>query len=92
MTLKDKVVVAKTLFTQSIDDEIVILDTQSEEYFGLDEMGAVMWEELRQSGSLEKLFNSINEAYDVDMEQLKVDILHFVQSLADAGLVQIESK
>ena len=92
MTLNDSVKIGSTLFVQQVDNEIVILDTKSEEYFGLDAMGAVMWEELSQSGSLQKVFDVVSETYEVDDSQLEADIIRFVVSLADAGLVQVESR
>ena len=89
ITLDQKINIADTVFAQEVDDEMVILDTVTEEYFGLDEMAAVIWQHLSESRSLQKVHDAMYEAYEVDSEQLEKDICRFVQQLADAGLVQV---
>lgn len=88
MRLSDTITIADTVFAQEIDDEMVILDTISEEYFGLDEMAAVIWQHLSQSGSLQNVYDAMVEVYEVDAAALEKDICRFVQELADAGLVK----
>ncbi len=88
MNLNKKVTFADTVFAQEVDDEIVILDTISEEYFGLDEMAAVIWQDLSKSGSLQKVHDEMIEVYEVDAVQLEKDICHFVQELVDTELIQ----
>ncbi len=89
MTLDDKVIISDSVFAQKIDEEVVILDTVKEEYFGLDEMAAVIWQHLNASGSLRETYDSMLEAYEVDAEQLEADICRFVQELVDTGLVEV---
>jgi len=89
MTIQDKVTMSETLFAQEVDNEVVILDTASEEYFGLDAMGAVIWQHLSEHGTLQKTYESMQEQYAVDDEQLEADICRFVQELVDAGLVKV---
>ena len=88
MTLQETITIPDTLFAQEVDEEIVILDTTSQEYFGLDEVGAVIWQHLSEHGSLHKAYNAMREEYEVDDEQLEADICRFVQELVDADLVQ----
>ncbi len=89
MTLQDNITIADTVFAQEVDEEMVILDTVSEEYFGLDEMAAVIWQHLSETGSLQQTHDAMSEMYDVDAQQLEADICRFVQELVDAGLVQV---
>ncbi len=91
MTLQDTITIPDTLFAQVVDDEMVILDTVTQEYFGLDASGAMIWEYLSESGSLQSAFDAMFAAYDVDAKQLENDICRFVQELVDAGLVQQET-
>ena len=88
MTLNDTIFIADTVFAQEVDHEMVILDTESEEYFGLDETGAVIWQYLSENGALEQVFETMFEKYEVDVKQLEADICRFTQELVDAGLVQ----
>ena len=88
MTLQNTITIPETLFAQVVDEEMVILDSISQEYFGLDETGAVIWQHLNEHGSLQKTYNAMREMYEVDVKQLEVDICRFVQELVDAGLVE----
>ena len=91
MTLEDIITLPNTLFAQVVDEEMVILDTTSQEYFGLDETGDVIWHHLSEHGSLQKTYEAMSEVYAVDAAQLEADICRFVQELVDAGLVELKS-
>lgn len=91
MTLADKIECADTVFAQMVDDEMVLLDTASGEYFGLDGTGAVIWQHMGENKSLNAVHATMLDMYDVDAEQLENDIVTFVQKLLDAGLVEIVS-
>ncbi len=88
MRLTDTIIIPDTVFAQEVDQEMVILDTASEEYFGLDATGAVTWQYLNENGSLQQVFDTMFEKYEVDAKQLEADICRFTQELFDAGLVQ----
>ena len=90
MMLQHNITIPKTIFAQEVDAEIVILDTRSEEYFGLDAMGAVIWQHLSETSSLQKTYDAMNGVYEVDAQQLEADICRFVQDLVDAGLVALQ--
>lgn len=74
-----------------VDDEMVILNTESGEYFGLDEMGALMWQHFSQDDSIQETFERISAIYEVESEQLQNDIFTFIQKLENAGLIQIKA-
>ena len=88
IALHDSVNIPHTVFAQEVDGEMVILDTASKEYFGLDATGAVIWQHLSENGALQEVFETMLEMYDVDARQLETDISRFTQELLDAGLVQ----
>jgi len=89
MKLQDTITIPDTLFSQIVDEEMVILDSISQEYFGLDETGAVIWQHLSEDGTLQKTYDAMREMYEVDEKQLEADICRFVQELVDARLVEL---
>jgi hypothetical protein len=91
MTLQETINIPDTLFAQVVDEEMVILDTSSQEYFGLDKIGAVIWQHLSVTCSLQKVYDIMREEYEVKDDQLEADICRFVQELVDADLVQKKS-
>ena len=59
------VVVSEEALYQEVSGEIVILDLKSESYFGLDEVGARIWQLLKQHGDLQQIFDiMLDEYYD----------------------------
>jgi hypothetical protein len=70
----------KILF-QKLGKEAVILHLDSEEYFGLDEIGTRIWEVLKQEGSTEKALSILLEEYSVEEEILRADIEELIEQL-----------
>jgi len=91
MTLKDKVILSDAVFAQEIDDEMVLLNTESEEYFGLDETAAVIWQHVSENESLREVFETMLDMYEVEPEKLENDIVVFVEKLLEAGLVKLQA-
>jgi hypothetical protein len=89
MNSTDKIHIPLTLFTQMIDDEILILDTQSQNYFALEGMGRIMWEYISEHHSCEGLEQHILEMVDVDVSQLREDIAVFIETLKKNRLITI---
>jgi len=89
MNLTDTIHISQTLFVQAVDDEIILLDTQSENYFSLDPMGKVMWEQLSDKPSLQALEAYMLEHYDVSKEVLKKDIEVFITTLLTNKLITL---
>jgi len=86
LELTQKVSPAQEVLMQSLAGEAVLLNLQSEEYFGLDEIGTRMLEVLQESDSIQSAYYQLLEEYDVEPELLKTDLLDFVQQLVDRGL------
>lgn len=91
MNLKQKVTFAQTVFAQEVDDEMVLLDMESENYFGLDEVGTSIWQAIEAYGNLEEVLSALLEQYDVEAEVLEKDLSNFVDNLLKSGLVEVEA-
>ena len=85
-----KLKISPEVHSQEVGSETVLLDLQSESYFGLDEVGTRVWQLLQESGDMESIFETILEEYDVEKEQLRKDLDDLVNKLVEAGLVSIE--
>lgn len=57
--------------------------------FGLDEIGARMWELLAESGNLQTVLARLQDEYDVAPLQLREDLLRLVEQLRAPGLLEI---
>jgi ornithine carbamoyltransferase len=90
MDLNKKVTFAETVFAQEVDGEMVLLDMNSENYFGLDAVGTDIWQAMQEKGTLVEVLALLLEQYNVEEEVLKRDLVAFVEKLQENGLVDIK--
>lgn len=87
----NRVVVPEQVLVRQLDDEIVILDLASESYFGLDDVGTAMWNEVTNADSIEQAYNTLLEQYEVEPEVLRSDLQTLLQQLLDQQLLEIRA-
>jgi hypothetical protein len=90
MDLNIKVVISPEVLSQEVTGETVLLDLNSESYFGLDEVGTRIWQLLQEGKDLQEVVNTMLEEYEVSAEQLHADLDELLNKLDEAGLVSIE--
>jgi len=91
MNLDQKITFADTVFAQEVDGEMVLLDMNSENYFGLDEVGTSIWQSIQENTDRSEVFKSLLVQYDVVEEVLENDLKVFVEKLQENGLVRVEA-
>jgi len=62
----------------------------SENYFGLDEVGTAIWQAMQEKESLKEVFEVLLGQYEVEEDVLKKDLVTFVEKLVESGLVKVE--
>lgn len=72
----------------NLDQEVAILDLQRSKYFGLDGVGAHIWLELEKPCAVSALCASVEAHFDVAPETCRTDVLQFLATLQDAGLIE----
>lgn len=90
MNLNQKITFAETVFAQEVDGEMVLLDMESENYFGLDEVGTSIWQEMQEKETLKDVLDALLEQYEVESDMLENDLSNFVDKLVESGLVKVE--
>ncbi len=90
ITLDSVVKVSSDVIFQQLDNEAVLLSTQSEMFFGLDSVGTQIWQLLEQYCEMRTLVQALLEKYEVRQEELEKQLLEFVRKLHAKGLVVIE--
>lgn len=89
ISFSDRVRVPDDVLISNLQEESVILNLDSERYFGLDDVGTRMLSVLSTSDSLEAAYESLLEEYDVDGQVLRQDLLTLVESLLQKGIVEV---
>ena len=92
MTVKftQKVTLSPDALFQEVGGEIVILDLKSESYFGLDEVGARIWQLMQEHGDLQRVFEVMLREFDVEPDRLEADMNNLISELAKSGLVSCQ--
>jgi len=89
MNLDQKIKIADSVFAQEVDNEMVLLDMNSENYFGLDEVGSDIWSKMQQRETLREVYDAMLDMYDVSEETLRSDMEIFVDKLLQSGLIML---
>ena len=90
MNLADKIIVSPQVMARKVGNETVILDLASGNYFGLDPVGARMWQLMEAGTSLAAVCDALVAEYDVSREALQRDVLALAGDLVEKKLVSVE--
>jgi hypothetical protein len=86
---RKNITISDKALSQEVNGETVILDLDSESYFGLDEVGTRIWQLLQEKDDLQAVFETLLDEYDVEADQLETDINELLEKLVESGLVII---
>jgi hypothetical protein len=75
-----------------LDGEAVLLNLETEQYYGLDETAAHMFSVLTSSPTVRTGCETLSRAYDVDSEVLHRDVRRFIGDLLSCGLIDVHER
>lgn len=73
----------------AVDNDIVILNLATNNYVGLDDIGRAIWEMIERSQPVVEICTQMIGRYDGPPEQIRADVLAFLESLRREGLVHV---
>lgn len=83
------VVASQTQVSSELQDESVILDVRSGNYYGLNDVGASIWAIIQAPTPVAVIQSAILDEYDVTPDECNQDVLTLLHQLIDIGLVYI---
>lgn len=86
------VVAAKNQVAAGLAAEAVILNLNSGVYYGLDAVGARIWNLLQEPSSVNDIRRAILEEYEVEPERCERDLLALLEKLAAVGLIDVKNE
>ncbi len=89
MDLNQTITLSPDVISQEVSGETVLLDLESENYFGLDEVGTRIWQLIKESGDLNTLYSTLLEEYEVSAEQLQQDLDALLGKIEKLGLITL---
>lgn len=84
------VVAASDQTSTGIPGETVILNVKTGMYYGMDEVGARVWDLIQTPKSVEEIQQVVLEDYETTPEQCERDLLVLLQELSAAGLIEVK--
>ena len=73
-----------------VEDEVVILGLKDGVYYGLNPVGAFIWNIIQEPKTVAEIRDAVLEEYDVEKEVCEKDLMELLTELSDKGLVEIE--
>lgn len=87
MNLTDKVTIPAQVMARQVGEETVILDLASGTYFGLDPVGARVWQLMGEGKTLSEICDTMLDEYEVTRDALERDVIELAQELSAQGLI-----
>lgn len=91
ISLKTVVVAAKDQVSCSLGDEAAILHMQSGIYYGLDPVGARIWNLMQEPRTVEELCTAIVAEYEVEPARCAGDLFALLGKLQTEGLIEVRN-
>ena len=89
ITADSIVVAARHQVSCQLDDEAALLNLETGVYYGLDPMGAYLWQWLREPVSVRALQDRLLVDYNVDAAVVEADLRVFLTDMLSAGLIEL---
>ena len=85
----DRAATPSYVMVRVLDRESVLLNLETEQYFGLDEVGTRMWQLLTSSPSIEAAYQELLNEFDVEPETLRANLDELLVQLIESGLLHL---
>ena len=79
----------KNILAQVVADELILLDVVGGGYYGLDPVGARIWQILSDGRSAAEVLAELLAEYDVDESRARQDLLALLTDLNARGLLEL---
>ena len=89
LTFTDRAAAPAHVLVRVLDRESVLLNLETERYFGLDETATRMWQLVTASQDIEAAYEELLAEYDVEPELLRTNFTDLLGQLVENGLLQV---
>jgi hypothetical protein len=86
--MSQRIEISPDVLFQEVSGETVLLDLESEHYFGLDAVGTRIWGLIGEGVSVAAMVDTLLQEYEVERATLEADVAELLSRLAEAGLIR----
>jgi hypothetical protein len=84
--------IGEAVLYQKLEDEVVLLNMATEQYYGLDDVGAHMWRLLLEAGDPESVADRLSRYYAAERDMIRQDVDELARHLLAAGLLKTSER
>jgi len=85
-----KITVPDGVLVQELQGESVLLNVNTENYYGLDEVGTRMWAVLSEAPSIADAIDTLLDEYEVERATLESDVSDLLIELLEKKLIVLD--
>ncbi len=89
LTLASKINIPDYIHVTTVDKDTVLLNTRTNKYFALKDVGARIWSLLKEYKHLTEIHAVLLREYDVEEKQMEIDLLELIEQFWKGGLVEV---
>ena len=90
ISFSERAVVPSNVLIRFLEQESVLLNLETERYFGLDAVGTRMWQVVTTAQTVEIALEQLADEYDAPLETLRTDLTNLLQHLVENGLIVMQ--
>lgn len=85
--LDQKFCASDKFLTSRVDEELVMLNVEVGEYYGMNAVGSWIWEQFAEPVTAQEVIERMAQEFDVDLEVARTDVTDFVAGLVERELI-----
>jgi hypothetical protein len=89
LSVESIVVASREQVSCPLGEEAAILNLKNSVYYGLDPVGARVWNLLREPKSIGALRDTLLDEYEVEAERCERDLLALLEKMRGEGLIEV---
>ena len=91
ISFSDRVSVPSNVLVRVLEQESVLLNLNTERYFGLDAVGTRMWQLVTSAPSIESAYAQLMDEFDVNPQILRSNLSDLLDHLNENGLIHAQA-
>ena len=92
ITAESTVVASENQVSTQLGDEAVILGAEEGQYFGLNDVGALVWSLVQKPVQVSRVSAAVCEQYEVEADQCLEDVIALLTDLRKKGLIHVRAE
>jgi hypothetical protein len=91
LSINTTVVAVPDQVSTNLEDEAVILNLKDGVYYGLNPVGARIWQLIQAPRTIKEILETLLEEYDIEPQRCEQDLLKLLKELAAKQLIEVKN-